>query len=353
MITKAKGLLLRAALVTVFMAQTQIAAAQQGRIENPAEGSTQSGIGLISGWRCDAEVLEIEFEDGSRSVAAYGTARADTENACGDTDNGFGLLYNFNLLGSGEHTIKALADGDVFRETTFNVVRPSTGEFATGLEAQVTVQDFPQDGHSVTLAWSQSQQNFVITGESIPATGGADVLQDGLASAQYDAGIFAFDQALDYGACGGGPAPETGCESIAFEVVDDADRGAVLEISYLTDQFAGIVIDSTAPGLDMSAYETGVLNFDIKVVSAGSNSAYKVKLDDHNGGSTGEFDVSADNSGSWTTYSVNMSDLLANVDGNGIGGNMSLTTVKAVVFMATFGQVQDVVFRLDNVYFSE
>lgn len=353
MTTRLKGALISAVLAAAFIGQTQVAMAQQGRIENPAEGSTQSGIGLISGWRCDADVLEIEFEDGSRSVAAYGTARADTESACGDSDNGFGLLYNFNLLGSGQHTIKALADGEQFREITFNVVRPSTGEFATGLEAQVTVQDFPQDGHSVTLAWSQAQQNFVITGESIPATGGADVLQDGVAAAQYDAGIFAFDQALGYGACGGGPAPDTGCESIAFEVVDDAERGSVLEVSYLTDQFAGIVIDSSAPGLDMSAYETGVLNFDIKVVSAGSNTTYKVKLDDHNGGSTGEFDVSADNSGDWSTYSVNMSDLLANVDGNGVGGNMSLTTVKAVVFMATFGQVQDVVFRLDNVYFSQ
>ena len=48
-----------------------------------------------------------------------------------------------------------------------------------------------------------------------------------------------------------------------------------------------------------------------------------------------------------------MSDRLAKVDGNGVGGNMPLTTVKAVVFMATFGQVQDVVFRLDNVYFSK
>ena len=68
-----------------------------------------------------------------------------------------------------------------------------------------------------------------------------------------------------------------------------------LEISYLSDQFAGIVIDTIEPGLDMSAYETGVLKFDIKVVSAGDNTTYKVKLDDHNGGSTGEFDVDADN----------------------------------------------------------
>ena len=80
---------------------------------------------------------------------------------------------------------------------------------------------------------------------------------------------------------------------------------------------------------------------------------YKVKLDDHNGGSTGEYNLAANNSGSWTTYSVNMSELLDNVDGNGIGRNMSLSILKVVAFMATHGATEDVVFRLDNVYFWE
>ena len=85
-----------------------------------------------------------------------------------------------------------------------------------------------------------------------------------------------------------------------------------------------------------------MLNFDIEVVGAG-NANYKVKLDDHNGGSTEnlmyrqQFGVG--------TYNVNMSDLLVNVDGNGVGGNMSLTTVKAVVYGNVWSG-QDVVFGL-------
>ena len=31
--------------------------------------------------------------------------------ACGDTNNGFGLLYNWNRLGDGVHTVTAYADG--------------------------------------------------------------------------------------------------------------------------------------------------------------------------------------------------------------------------------------------------
>ncbi len=352
MIIKSKGALISAVLTVAFIGQAQVALAQ-GRIETPRNGTTISGKAIFSGWHCDATNVTIEVDGGDPLVAAYGTIRGDTVDACGDSNNGWGLLYNMSELGDGEHTVVAYADDEQFASSTFNVTRLSTGGFLTGATATTSITDFPSPGHTITLEWEQTLQNFVIVDEAIPAIGGADVLQDGVAAAQYDAGIFAFDQALSYGACGGGPAPETGCESIAFEVVDDTDRGSVLEVSYLTDQFAGIVIDSEAPGLDLSAYETGVLNFDIKVVSAGSNTTYKVKLDDHNGGSTGEFDVPADNSGGWSTYNVNMSDLLLNVDGNGVGGNMSLTTVKAVVFMATFGQVQDVVFRLDNVYFSQ
>ncbi|MEK9529689.1 MAG: hypothetical protein VW491_12280, partial [Gammaproteobacteria bacterium] len=85
---------------------------------------------------------------------------------CGDSDNGFGLLFNFNLLGTGEHTVVALADGVEFGRSTFNVLRMSTGEFLSGASGQATVSDFPSAGHSVTLQWSQAQQNFNIVSET-------------------------------------------------------------------------------------------------------------------------------------------------------------------------------------------
>ena len=86
-----------------------------GYLENPGAASPQSGIGLISGWTCEAEEVEIEIETARgttvRQRAAYGTERADTEAECGDIDNGFGLLFNWNLLGDGEHEVVAFVDG--------------------------------------------------------------------------------------------------------------------------------------------------------------------------------------------------------------------------------------------------
>ena len=70
-----------------------------GSLENPGPASFQSGIGLLSGWVCDAAVVELEINGGPRVVAAYGTDRADTAAVCGDTDNGFGLLFNWKPAG--------------------------------------------------------------------------------------------------------------------------------------------------------------------------------------------------------------------------------------------------------------
>src|SRR4029453_17418890 len=59
--------------------------------ENPASGSVQSGIGLISGWMCNANRIDIDIDGLATFQAAYGTGRDDTQGACGDTNNGFGL----------------------------------------------------------------------------------------------------------------------------------------------------------------------------------------------------------------------------------------------------------------------
>ncbi len=55
-----------------------------GYLENPGAASFQSGIGVISGWTCDAEEVEIVL-NGEPQEAAYGTARLDTEAVCGDS----------------------------------------------------------------------------------------------------------------------------------------------------------------------------------------------------------------------------------------------------------------------------
>lgn len=136
-----------------------------GTLENPLSGSFQSGIGLFSGWVCDALRVEIEINGGARLKAAYGTSRGDTVGRCGDSNNGFALPFNWNLLGNGRHTVRALADGVEFDRATFTVTTLGT-EFLTGAGASYTLADFPQAGRRVRIDWQEASQNFVITSSS-------------------------------------------------------------------------------------------------------------------------------------------------------------------------------------------
>ena len=137
-----------------------------GYLENPGPDSFQSGIGLISGWVCEAEAVEIAIGAAGRQGAAYGTERLDTAESCGDTDNGFGVLFNWNRLGAGEHEVVASVDGV---ELGWAVVRVTTvgegaeEEFLRGVAGECVVADFPRPGQTVTVVWQESSQNFVIT----------------------------------------------------------------------------------------------------------------------------------------------------------------------------------------------
>ena len=148
--------------------ENQAGTASVGYLENPGPASFQSGIGVISGWVCEADEVEVEIGHLGRQRAAYGTERLDTEQRedgtplCGDTDNGFGLLFNWNRLEDGEHTVTAFVDDVELGRATVQVTTLGE-EFVRGVEGACEVADFPSPGETVTLEWQQNQQNFVIT----------------------------------------------------------------------------------------------------------------------------------------------------------------------------------------------
>ena len=333
------------------------ASASAQTLENPASGSTQSGLGLISGWVCDAETVQIAITDGPTYTAGYGTDRADTSSICGDKDNGFGLTVNYNSLGSGEHTATLLIDGVESGTTTFSVLAMSTGEFATGLSKTATVADFPTEGHSVTLEWSQAQQNFNIVSETIPddpSAGTGLVFDDGVLDPQYKGGMGAFDEAAGWASCvnDGGEA----CPSLSWEIVDDETRGSVLEITYADEAnvTAGFFFNTdtdesvaagTATGLDMSAFASGTVNFDVKVIAAGSNTTgWVYKQDCFFPCTSGDKTLGTAGLDGWQTVSVPVADLLPGLD---------LTKVSTGLVLWPAKDASGFKYRLDNVYWSQ
>lgn len=151
-------------LLTTLLLLISVGALGQtkGALENPSDGSFTSGIYMFSGWACDAELIEIVINGSSGLKAAYGTDRGDTAGVCGDSDNGFGLLFNMANLGSGTHTAVAFADGFEIGSSTFIVQRLSTGEFLRDKKALIIKPNFPTPGREVWLDWVQSAQNFLI-----------------------------------------------------------------------------------------------------------------------------------------------------------------------------------------------
>lgn len=101
--------------------------ATQGVIESPT--GTVSGIGLFYGWLCEASSVTISSSRDaheSRYPIYYGAGRIDTESTCGDANNGFYTLMNWNIFGNGEHSIRVYADDELIAQQVFAVVTPGS-----------------------------------------------------------------------------------------------------------------------------------------------------------------------------------------------------------------------------------
>ncbi len=77
-----------------------------GALEHPGLASFQSGIGLLSGWVCEADV--VEFDRATFTVTTLGE------------------------------------------------------EFVTDATGETLVADFPTEGEDVRLLWQEANQNFVL-----------------------------------------------------------------------------------------------------------------------------------------------------------------------------------------------
>jgi hypothetical protein len=134
--------------------------AAQAQIENPSPGSTQSGIGLISGWACVADSVEISIDGGLHFKMQGEMSRADVKPVCGHDTAGFGHLINFNTLGAGEHSLQIFVKSvPIGAPTLFSVVVPA-GEFVRGITREVAIPNFPISGKTTTIDWREAEQNF-------------------------------------------------------------------------------------------------------------------------------------------------------------------------------------------------
>ena len=153
--------LLRLCLGLMVLVPSLAHAQLTGVLEIPGNGVTLSGIGVISGWKCEAEGdITIRLNDGDPIPATYGLPRADTSGVCGnDGNNGFFSYTNWGNLGDGEHTVVVYDNGEEFGRSTFSVTTFGTA-FLTGASGECRVPDFPMPGESTLFEWNQATQHL-------------------------------------------------------------------------------------------------------------------------------------------------------------------------------------------------
>lgn len=141
----------------------------QAALENPALNSIESGIGVISGYHCTSKNISFRINGQDIGKAGTGTSRGDTQSLCGRSDTGFSLLFNFNLLEPGRHSLGMYADGQLVETRSFSALRSAGQEFAQGKSKTIVIHDFPQAGQSARLDWVTAKQAFVVTDASLYA----------------------------------------------------------------------------------------------------------------------------------------------------------------------------------------
>lgn len=160
--------------LATIMALSVAYVAHAATLEIPGPNSTQSGIQLISGWKCEANgPLTIRFDGGNAIPLLYGSERGDTrkpKGPCDKANTGFIAIMNWGNLGDGEHTAVVYDNGVEFDRATFRVVTTGT-DFLQGVTGSGTAT--LSNGQVATVKWAEAAQGFVATSFTTAPTVGS------------------------------------------------------------------------------------------------------------------------------------------------------------------------------------
>ena len=217
----------------------------------------------------------------------------------------------------------------------------ANAECSAEIDAGALITDYFSYGNRVHVLDSGDVSN---TYDACAGTAGPEpvafnplVIDNGVADAYYDRGLVAFDEALGWADCD----PAADCTSVTTSVVNDADRGDVLQIAHdetanLAGVFAGL-----SEGSDFSAYAGGTITFDVKTVSGDSDITMKIDCG-HPCGS-GDQNLGAYGASGWETVTVQVNTLVA--------GGLDLSKVNTGFVIWATNKTST--FQVDNVQWNE
>ena len=150
-------------------------------LENPQNGKTISGIATVHGWAIDGKgITKVELFVDGRFVGniPYGGTRMDVKSAYpnypNSGDSGFGMVLNYSLLSSGNHTISARVhnqDGKTLPLDATVTVKKFHGEFVEGMSPKIWLLKnnsvkigADTRSYDIQIEWLDELQGYGITG---------------------------------------------------------------------------------------------------------------------------------------------------------------------------------------------
>ena len=180
-------------------------------------------------------------------------------------------------------------------------------------------------------------RTITVVSADTPQAISLSVFNNGEANSAFDAGLNGQDSSNNWEtSCSqdGGAA----CPNLSWQIVADVDRGNVLQVEHsAAGQQAIFFVKANSP-MDLSAYSTGNIIFDIKTVSGDSN--YTMKVDCVYPCTSGDKTIGSHGASGWETVIVPVSEL--------VSAGLQLVSVDTgiVIWASAF---TNTIFQLDNV----
>jgi beta-glucanase (GH16 family) len=212
-------------------------------------------------------------------------------------------------------------DGSVTVVTTGSVDTATAGTYTLSYTATDNAGNVATKTRAVTVPSNEVTLNVFSKGEVDPT---------------WDEGINAADSGIDWSTCANDGGAD--CPNIAWEIVEDSDRGSVLQVEHSSAGEQAILYFKTATPTNLSLYAGGKILFDIKTISG--NSSYTMKIDCVYPCTSGDKTLGAKGYSGWETISVNVDELVSQ-------GLILETIDTGLVIWAS--QYTNTIFQLDNV----
>jgi hypothetical protein len=210
-------------------------------------------------------------------------------------------------------------DGDVELVKTGSVDTSAAGTYTITYTATDTSNNSASVSRTVGVLGPKTQILNVFTNGEIDPT--------------WDEGFNGADSGIDWSDCknDGGQ----GCPNIAWELVDDPDRGQVIQIEHSSAGQQAIFFIKTANPQNLPVYAGGQVKFDIKTISGDSN--YTMKIDCVYPCTSGDRSLGVKGQDGWEEVSIEVDDL--------VDAGLSLVSIDTgIVIWAS--QYTDTVFQI-------